>query len=405
MSILYASSNKEGSRDLFEKRTIYINRILESDYTNLIDFNFGEKLLYGRVDRDFVPMIVKPVKGNLKNFKRVAKPAEAPQALNFVVDAFEQMARQFEKCAMLGKIDNSDRFLTNLKVYKGYQDQNVLYRNHLITYSRSLNVIFKRNGIKIRNFDEFMKELMVILSSTASRNAFTRPGYLKSKRCPINCSGLAVEIADLDASNDEEKMKQFVNSRNWDFYLQTCSSYGFMVDANVPWRMVADIGSYPIKSAIFDFATNYGLDETTDIMVSSYMNAYAGYFISFPGRLLTLYNSLKKKSFLEQVYEDGMTCSKKVVPAKYTLQTLREQYTPEHFMRWYFDMRFMEEESQFTDQQKLMIIDDSIELFKVSGEFEAIRVFETILNKTLDYVGSLSYINKSFRALLAEESE
>jgi len=135
------------------------------------------------------------------------------------------------------------------------------------------------------------------------------------------------------------------------------------------------------------------------------MNAYAGYFISFPGRLLTLYNSLKKKSFLEQVYEDGMTCSKKVVPAKYTLQTLREQYTPEHFMRWYFDMRFMEEESQFTDQQKLMIIDDSIELFKVSGEFEAIRVFETILNKTLDYVGSLSYINKSFRALLAEESE
>ena len=43
-------------------------------------------------------------------------------------------------------------------------------------------------------------------------------------------------------------------------------------------------------------------------------------------------------------------------------------------------------------QQKLMIIDDSIELFKVSGEFEAIRVFETILNKPFDYRGSLTYI-------------
>ena len=50
MSIFFREKNKEGARDLFEKKVAYQIRT-KSEYPNLIDFQFAEKALYGRVDR------------------------------------------------------------------------------------------------------------------------------------------------------------------------------------------------------------------------------------------------------------------------------------------------------------------------------------------------------------------
>jgi hypothetical protein len=405
MSILYAKSNQEGARDLFEKRTIYKIDATSDTYSNLVDFNFGEKFLYGRVNRFYVPMVLAPAFVGTKTFKRTADPKKALSALSFVVDAFEQMARQFEKCAELRKIDTTDQFLTNLRVYKAYEDHNALYNNHKSIYLNSLKTIFKNQGIKVKNFDEFIKELMNILQRTAYRNAFTKPGFIKSKRCPMTCSGLAIEIADLDAANDEEKINQFVNSLNWDFYLQTCASYGFMVDKAVPWRIVADIGSAPYKSAIFDYAKNYGLNSTTQIIGFSYRNAYVKYYENFKLQLLSLYNNIKLKSFLELHECEGSIISKKIIPASYTMESLSKQYTESDFMRMYFQIRFMEEESPFSDDQKLMIVDDCIKVMLKLGTLEALNIFERILNKTLDYNGSLSYIKKRLDIIRMEQFE
>ena len=405
MSILYAKSNQEGARDLFEKRTIYKIDATSDTYSNLVDFNFGEKFLYGRVNRFYVPMVLAPAFVGTKTFKRTADPKKALSALSFVVDAFEQMARQFEKCAELRKIDTTDQFLTNLRVYKAYEDHNTLYSNHKSIYLNSLKTIFKNQRIKVKNFDEFIKELMNILQRTAYRNAFTKPGFIKSKSCPMTCSGLAIEIADLDAANDEEKINQFVNSLNWDFYLQTCASYGFMVDKAVPWRIVADIGSAPYKSAIFDYAKNYGLNSTTQIIGFSYRNAYVKYYENFKLQLLSLYNNIKLKSFLELQECEGSTISKKIIPASYTLESLSKQYTESDFMRMYFQIRFMEEESPFSDDQKFMIVDDCIEIMLKLGILKALNIFERILNKTLDYNGSLSYIKKRLDIIRMEEFE
>lgn len=221
----------------------------------------------------------------------------------------------------------------------------------------------------------------------------------------MTCSGLAIEIADLDAANDEEKINQFVNSLNWDFYLQTCASYGFMVDKAVPWRIVADIGSAPYKSAIFDYAKNYGLNSTTQIIGFSYRNAYVKYYENFKLQLLSLYNNIKLKSFLELHECEGSIISKKIIPASYTMESLSKQYTESDFMRMYFQIRFMEEESPFSDDQKLMIVDDCIKVMLKLGTLEALNIFERILNKTLDYNGSLSYIKKRLDIIRMEQFE
>ena len=409
MSEFYAEGNNEGSKNLFYKRSFYDQNLSQTGYPNVVNFNFGEKLLYGRVNRNYIPMTYDSTYIKLKRFNKAITQDTGLSAISFVVDAFKAMAQQFDKCTMTGKIDTTDPFLSSLTVYKAYQNPSVLYRNHNKSYFDTINGIFKRDGTKVKNFDEFLTNFMYILENTAPRTPFTKPGFIKSRRCPINCSGLVIEIADLDVTNDQEKIDQFVNSNNWQFYLNACASYGFMVDRDIPWRIVADIGDSPARSAMIDYASEYGLKTTRNILLVAYNTTHAEYYKAFKYDLLNIYNNVKLKNFV--VYEDcnGHMIPKVFYPTTYTPTSFFKNYSEEDFLKIYFKIRFFEEESQFTDNEQSLMIDDCIEIYLKDGKVEnAIGSFERILNKPFDYRGSLSYIKGQMMAVadaaIAEES-
>ena len=399
MAETYITNNRSSTKDLFEKRLSYDVRMSHSSYKNLVNFNFGEKYMYGRVNRLFVPMIVNEDRAPIKKFNSAITAARGLGAFPFVVDAFNDLAQQFQKAAAHRKIDTTDPFLTNLKVYKAYTSPNQAYNNYKNTYFGVIGSTFKKGNIKVRNFNEFAHHLMLILGKTARRNPFTKTAFIKSRHAPITCSGLAIEIANLNAANDQEKITRFVNSRNWDFYLNACASYGFMVDRRVPWRLVADIGIFPEKSPMLDYAAQYGLGTTNRIIDTYYKNVYVGYYERFKTDLLALYGQVKSRNFLVTEQYRGRTVSKRVRPTTYTATSFFKKYSEEDFLRWYFRIRFMEEESQFTENQQRLMIDDCIELYHQSGIDVSLGSFERIINKPFDYSGSLSYIKKHLEAL------
>jgi hypothetical protein len=399
MAEKYIQSNKSGTKDLFQKRVAYDVALAGYPYKNLVDFHFGEKYLYGRVNRLFVPMVVDQNRTPIKKFNSTTAKERGLGAISFVVDAFNDLAQQFQKCAMTRKIDTTDPYLTTLKVYKAYVDPRRAYGDYKKTYWGALGAIFRKHNIKVKNFDEFEKQLLKILGATAGREPFTQPGFIKSRRAPVTCSGLVIEIADLDASNDQEKIDQFVNSNNWNFYLNACASYGFMVDRHVPWRLVADIGLYPRKSPMLDYAGAYGLDSTNKIINIYYKSAYLDYFENFKTGLLDLYNKVKLRNFLITEECNGRTISKRVTPVTYSRSAFFEKFSEEDFLKIYFKIRFLEEESQFPENEQNSMIDDCIELYLGRGLDTALNSFERILNKTFDYSGSLSYIVEHLKAL------
>ena len=65
-----------------------------------------------------------------------------------------------------------------------------------------------------------------------------------------------------------------------------------------------------------------------------------------------------------------------------------------YLLELYFNIRFMEEESEFSNYEKNTIIRDAIGLCLIDGVSSGITVFEKLINKTFDYSGSLSYIEK-----------
>ena len=391
MSIYYAEKNAESAKNLFRKRKIYrATMISTQDHQNLIDFNFAEKYLYGRVDRLFVPIMVNGT-SRLKPFHASVAKETNLQALDFVVDAFEQLADQFKKCAITGKISTRDRFLSNLTVFKAYKSPNRAYDDHLKMYFERIAFHFKKHKIKVKNFDDFMMRFMKMLEATARQFPFTKTAYVKSRFCPMLANGLSLEIANLAYANDENKVQQFIESDNWNFYVNACNDYGFMVDQNVPWRLVYDLAA-PNSRATF-----YGLNSVDEILSARYVPIYPSYFNSFANDLLRLYNEVRNRVYEEVCEYNNVIFTKRQWTAEYTRPQFALRYPDLYFLKLYFKIRFLQEESQFTQSEKNILVDDAEEIFALKGVVPALGYFERIVNKTFDYQGSLSYIYKEMK--------
>ena len=68
-------------------------------------------------------------------------------------------------------------------------------------------------------------------------------------------------------------------------------------------------------------------------------------------------------------------------------------------MRLYCKIRFLEEESQFSINEQDILINDCVRAVEHAGIRKSLMIFERILNKTFDYRGSASYINKQRQAI------
>jgi|TARA_Y100000310_G_scaffold194743_1_gene194744 hypothetical protein len=397
MSTYYKESNAETTVKLFDKKVLYDAKVLGyvEKYPNVTNFNFGEKFLYGRVNRTFIPIQVANYE-DLKGFARANLADQSMSALNFVVDAFNALALQFTKCVAVGKINADDPYLSSLIVYKAYENPMRLYSSYKNGYFAALSANFKKTRANLKSFDQFVEQLLSVLRLPAKTAPFTQTAFVKSRRCPITVSGLAVEIADLIPSNDDKKINAFVNSKTWEFYLNACKSYGFMVDASMPWRLVADIGS----SAMLEYAAKYGLGRTDIVLWSAYEYSHLSYFNNFRSDLLYLYNLSKEKTILETQECNGKTITNIITPPTYSLTDLEANYSETYFLDLYFKIRIMEDESKFADFEQESLIRDCLQIYATRGLNRALLVFETIVNKPFDYRGSLSYNSKHIQAVL-----
>ena len=404
MSVLFIESNGESAKDLYDKRLIYNSMVRDRNYRNLTNFNFAEKRLYGRVSRLFTPIVYADYLATLSNLP-TTQGDPTVQALNFVVDAFNDLNEQFAKCIMTRAISPNQRFLSTLTVYKGYEDPRSLYTAHLNEFMQTLGSVFKEKKADILNFDQFILKLMPALQSGARKIPFTYPAFIKSNYCPITVSGLAVDIADLDPTNDQDKIDNFYNSLNWEYFLNACKEYGFMVDELIPWRLVADIGS----PFMVQYAAQYGLGTTDRILRHAYEPATTGYLTAFKRSLLELYNlSIEKYIYKPHLCTDSgaatladptyTTLIKRQRPVPYDSEMLYAKYDDLYFFKLYATIRFFEEESPFSEQERMFLIDDCLEVATKDMSL-AMEVFERIVNKTFDYQGSLSYIRERQRKL------
>lgn len=356
---------------------------------NLVDFNFAEKALYGRVNRYYQPMVAN--ENRLVMTELSSGGVSSVKAFNFVVDAFKDLQNKFIIKTANNEIDTEDEFLATLKPVAGYVDPKILYRNYKLAYVTGMGKIIDNKRIKFADFDEFTNTMIPYIMNTLKTKTFTFQAFMKSKECPINASGLVIEIGAKIKSNDDDfKYEKFYKSQNWDFFLNACNTYGFMVDCNMPNRLVADIASPVMIEKMLQY--DPGLTSTDAFLLGCYDTTSVADFSDFKRFLYDIYNENKKRNIIvtTTINSDNTRYETRKVKT-YSYQNFLKDYDDEYFFKLYSKIRFMEEESQFTESEKGTITQNILELMKIDRS-SALEVFEIILNKTFDYNGSLSYI-------------
>ena len=204
-------------------------------------------------------------------------------------------------------------------------------------------------------------------------------------------------------------MDHFINNKNWNFFVKTCSSHGFMVDQNIPWRIIANIGSREFMTL---FARRY-MRSSTGVSPQTLFNRYYDLvhvkcYRTFKFYLLSLYNQSRPgiARFKSYCNINGET-SRYEASRQYDPFRFENYFSEEYFLRLYCKFRFLEEESKFTTQQQEQLIREMVDYYggKKTNLNAALYIFEYILNKTFDYIGSISYINKAIEARRVYEEE
>jgi hypothetical protein len=396
MSQFYVESNDESTVELFYKRIVY-NGDLSEFGDHIVDFNYAEKILYGRVDRFFLPIMLQD-QTKISSLPAGSANGQRIAALDFVVSAFKDMNAQFKARAAIGLIRSDDPYLSNLRVVKAYQNPEVLYQRYREMFSNVLVRRFEKERITVLDFNIFIESLQNIIftGEGISRMPFTLPAYIKSRQCPINCTGLAIEIAEFKHSDDDNKYQTFVNSPNWEFYVNAANDYGFMIDRNAPWRLVADINSTGMQEYIRRVNIS-AAGGTEPFLKNYYKHTHLKYYIQFKSYLLNLYNKVRAEAYTvprqcKNSRKVGVTISRS---RRYGLEMLTREYSEEFFLRLYFKLRFAEEESQYSAAKKHRIVEDCMQVYQSRSLRTALWAFERILNLPFDYNGSMSYyINK-----------
>jgi len=392
MSTFYKESNSERTEDLYDKGLVYTAELLRlSDkYSCLVDFNFAEKLLYGKVNRNYLSMEPNTFLTRFTQIPNSEGNVGSIEVMSFVAEAFAGLSRHFVRSTQIGSIRKNDPYLSNLKAFAGYESMDRSYDRYFNNVVTALSRVRDQQNAKIIDFESFLKFIIDFSKSVGKTFPITRTGFVRSRFNSAMSSGLTIEIADLSYENDDQKINAFINSPNFEYYLNACNSYGFMVDINIPWRITADLDSVAMQG----YASRYGYNSTDAVINLAFRTSHNLYYRNLQQQLLNLYNSISKKT------TDIDDCSGKVIilkPKQYTLEQINNLYSESYFINLYCMLRMLEEESSLSEARHKQIITDTINLSRAKDLQTALGRFERIVSQPFDYRGSLSYVVKAQR--------
>jgi|7_EtaG_2_1085326.scaffolds.fasta_scaffold00535_2 hypothetical protein len=286
---LYDASNSLESYELFLKRTAYkVFAYYEKgdpDRINKLpppikDFWQQENCLYGRVNEAYTPVRCGP--------EYLNDAEDGVSAVNFVVQAYYQMKKEFNLLLIKAKNNPPAPPLNIFRATKGYQDLKPSFTRLM----KSLESGFFYQALSnpglassITSFEDFLPLYLQFIKTQAQIVPITFSSFLAGPIGSVMNSGLALEIGEFDNSSDDEKIKDFITHPWFTVYKQLASKYGFFIDKNAPWRLVANLSSPAMQKFI-------GMYTAGSVGPTKYFSIYTS--APYLGDIIRLKNSALK---------------------------------------------------------------------------------------------------------------
>jgi hypothetical protein len=266
----------------------------------LFTFSFQEIPLYGRVNKKGEPVLLLE-----ENLKQIGDAF----LIDFVAAAFSDLTKYMTQAVLQRAIPNNSLFV-NLAPKKSWEATEGMYRDYVEGLYKVFVLTWKGLS-KIVTFKDFANEFSKFLGEIPGV-VFSRSSFVLSNLCPIYSSGLVVDFGEF-TDDSVEKMKYY-KDQNIDFFAKAARKFGFRLDKDAPFRLVAYLPSvvmkgYMAKFGIFSidalFSTYYKKTFETDLEYTKYYfyQMYRAFYSKYPsfgvvatcgGRTRT---SITKRSF------------------------------------------------------------------------------------------------------------
>jgi len=337
-------------------------------------FFIGEYQYYGKVNE-----LLQPVYANKKKLKLISNK-ESIFALDFVANKFADLKQNFVKCTTVGSISKDDPYLSVLKPVKGYISVDDEYKNYINSVLDGYNkdyLIKQKRSDNIYKFDDYIKSLLQYSKLTSKTIPISKSFFVKTNFCPMHISGLVIELADLQYSNDSIKY-DFTKSPNFKFFRNACIKHGFSIDYNAPWRIIADLDSPPMKEmmvsmgynreTIFISHFNKASESETENIKKTIYSGYSSFVRARPNIYKT--NECKTK-----------VTTKTIVRQQMSIKGLNDTIDEQKAIEIYISIRASEQEINLSNQVLQNLNNNAFSYTKSLGIQAAVNYIEEEMSK------------------------
>jgi hypothetical protein len=357
---------------------------------NVHDFERGERMLYGRVlNRTWVPIVLK--ERNLQAPKNQSGP-QLVRVFSFVADAFNDFMDAFDTAQFKNQISADAGWLNSPRPKRGHRSATRLYRNYREASFAAFMDHLDNNKLhsKIHDFDSFYLQFHNYFKMFCRALPFTFEAFIRSGFCDLSITGLAIDLADFNASDDQIKVNECYGSPNWNFYQNAAMQFGFRIDKHCPWRIVADLNS----PAMQKYLVNRGFKNASRVIRGGYEPAYLLGYNAFKGMITEYYNTyVARRPAVIGPKRNGLGdyVSHRTQRYRVDMFDLIADHGEEYFLEKYVTFRSMEEDEAFTPQRISNITERAMELANVKGMERALRYINEDACKTTRRAGSYAF--------------
>ena len=228
----------------------------------MIDFWY-DKGMYGKVDLNQIPIYLSEA------FLMPISPVDDKMlAPSFVAQAWRHFQRDWASFwARSTGAGNINKALIRdagvfkpeeglITVKKAWTSVHPLYHDHMVELFRKFQdwLVVEKRHRRVHTFKHFVQYLLYFIDAHAPNDFLTRSAFIMSRKCPRAICGWQLDLADEDPNDDILKKKMWLNDPNFEIWVAKLRQYGFSVDFNIPWRVVADVNSTPMRNFIRDYA-------------------------------------------------------------------------------------------------------------------------------------------------------
>ena len=395
--------NSQTARDIFRNRLSYNayafayeqNPAFSGETTiqppGTIDFWWAERIFYGKLSTNNISEPIEPYASYMKSLK---SKKSSTRVLNFVADAFVAFQKQFLLDIRKGNLGllADDSMLSEITAEKGYKSVSRAYQRYQQNNLRIFIKYIKSNDIakNILNMDDFLRELNHYIVNVQN-GPFTRSGFIMSRYISPLMSGLCIELKSLPYSEDEKKI-EFINSPNFKHYIRLANQFGFVVDKNVPWRLVADLS----HTKMIEYAQVYNseVEDASGIVNNFYTQVADDEIENLKLYLVSMYNqfAIQNPTSLVETHSHSTTTRVVNTRSKITLEDLNSCYSDCKWLELYIRVRNLETGLNYSTPAEDAIIRVAKDKQKTLDTREAMGYIKIKFSGVEFYEGSLSYI-------------